>query len=75
MKPTLSLSGVRPKELRAVYRAWRKEGVELSLTGGNHVRAVWPDGFTYTGPLTSGSRDVHRTVLTSAARLRGRWNA
>lgn len=66
----LSLSGVQPKELRDVYRTWRKEGVVLSLTGGNHVRAVWPDGFTYIGPLTSGDRHIHRRVLTSATRLR-----
>jgi hypothetical protein len=66
----LSLSGVRPGELRAVYRQWQREGVDLSLTGGNHVKAVWPDGFTYIGPLTSGDRYVHRKVLTSAVRLR-----
>jgi hypothetical protein len=64
------LSGVKPKELRAVYATWRREGAVLTLTGGNHVKAVWPDGFTYVGPLTSSDRHAYRKVLTSAVRLR-----
>lgn len=52
----LSLTGVKPAELRALYRSLQQQGVGLSMTGRTHVRLEFPDGARIVGPLTSGNR-------------------
>jgi hypothetical protein len=63
----ISLTGVRPAELRALYRTLQKQGVGLSMTGRTHVRLEFPNGRTIVGPLTSGNRHAAKQM---AGRIR-----
>lgn len=63
----ISLTGVKPSELRALYRDLQKQGVGLSMTGRTHVRLEFPNGRTMTGPLTSGNRHAAKQL---AGRIR-----
>lgn len=48
--------GVKPVDLRDVYQDAIDAGCTVSMTRGNHVRLVLPNGNTHFGPLTSGDR-------------------
>jgi hypothetical protein len=59
----LTLTGVKPGELRALYSDLQKQGVGLSMTGRTHVRLEFPNGRTMTGPLTSGNRHAAKQLV------------
>lgn len=69
----ISLTGVKPSELRALYRDLQKQGVGLSMTGKTHVRLEFPNGRTMTGPLTSGNRHAAKQ-LVGRIRKHADWN-
>jgi hypothetical protein len=70
----MNLTGVKPAELRALYRDLQKQGVGLSMTGRTHVRLEFPDGATIVGPLTSGNRFAAKQMVGRIRRYTG-WVA
>lgn len=69
----MRLTGVRPKELRDLYRALERSGVDIEQTQNSHIRMTGPDGSVEYGPLTSSDPNVHR-IVARRARARG-WAA
>ena len=68
----MKYSGVRPKELAALYRAVERSGVGVSQTGSGHVRMAFPDGSVAFGPLTSGDPNAHK-IVARGLRARHGW--
>jgi hypothetical protein len=69
----MNLTGVKPAELRALYRRLQQQGVGLSMTGRTHVRLEFPDGASITGPLTSGNRHAAKQMAGRIRRHTG-WD-
>jgi hypothetical protein len=68
-----NLTGVKPAELRALYRDLQKQGVGLSMTGRTHVRLEFPNGARIVGPLTSGNRHAAKQMAGRIKRHTG-WD-
>jgi hypothetical protein len=69
----MNLRGVRPAELRDLYRTLQQQGADLSVTRRSHVRIELPNGNVLTGPMSGSDR---RGVLALRKNLRvyGRWD-
>ena len=68
----VNLRGVRPAELRDLYRTLISQGAELSVNRRSHMRVVLPNGRTLTGALSSSDRrSVH--AFRTSLRLHG-WD-
>lgn len=53
--------GITNLEQRAVIRRAIRAGCSVTITGGNHVRIVTPNGPVFAG-LTSSSRTAHKAL-------------
>lgn len=64
-KPTNNsiLRGIRPREVQDIVRRKIKEGWELSITGGCHVKLKHPSGgFVITALTGSGGKQALRSL-------------
>lgn len=61
--------GITNREQRAVVRAAIRAGCTVTITGGQHVRILTPNGPVFTG-LTGSDRHSHK-ALTNTLRKKG----
>lgn len=61
------LRGVKGTGLREVYEAAIREGCELSMTRGSHVRVDTPNGPVF-GPLTASCRRSAKNLRATLRR-------
>jgi hypothetical protein len=62
----MSLTGIKPKEVRALIREWVSRGAVVTTTRSNHLRIDFPNGKHIRTSLTSSDRRVVNKIRSDA---------